>query len=633
MSIPGRNDPCPCGSGKKYKNCCGNLAAAPQRHVWSMESGDHALKESNAVSISKLLQEAVGLHQAGMLNEAIVLYRRVIPSCPDPAMVYNNMGLALQTQGKLNEAIASYRQALSLKPDFVGAYGNLGNAFQGLGRLSEAVDCYQKAISLKPDLADAHYNLGIVLSAQGKLDAAVESYGRALLYQPDNVAAYINMGNALQEQNKLREATECYRKVITLKPEFVEAYNNLGKVLKEQGELEEAISCHLKAISLNPSHADSHVDLALAYFDMGRFDNAQAILSDVLDIHPEHPGAWPILAGLRKMTPADSGWLDTALRLASDPELSEMKKVSLWFAIGKYYDDTKQYDLAFPAYQRANALADSQWCQKGMRFDRAELTRYFDDLAAAWPADPMKRLHGGSRQSRLPVLIVGMPRSGTTLTEQIIASHPEAFGAGELRFWGEQFKANRKPLLSATHEATLIATLASEYEQCLRRYSSEATRIVDKMPHNFTLIGLIHEVFPQARFIHTRRNPVDTCLSIYFHYLNSSHAYATSLENLAFYYREYERLMKHWRSVLPSDRFLEVSYEDLTDNQSEGSRRIIEFIGLEWDERCLDFHKTERRVGTYSNWQVRQKIYHSSKARWRHYEKHLGPLLGLLDEV
>ncbi len=355
--------------------------------------------------------------------------------------------------------------------------------------------------------------------------------------------------------------------------------------------------------------------------------------ADVLEIHPEHPGAWPILAQLRKMTPADSGWLDKALRLASDPELSQMKQVPLWFAIGKYYDDTKQYDLAFPAYQRANALADSLWRQKGMRFDRAELTRNFDDLAAAWPADRMKRLHGGSSQSRLPVLIVGMPRSGTSLTEQIIASHPEAAGAGELRFWGEQFKANRKPLLSGNHEAALLATLASEYEQRLRRYSSKGTRVVDKMPHNFTLIGLIHEVFPQAKFIHTRRNPVDTCLSIYFHYLNSSHAYATSLENLAFYYREYERLMQHWRSALPSDRLLEVSYEDLIDNQSEWSRRIIEFIGLEWDERCLDFHKTERSVGTYSNWQVRQKIYHSSKARWRHYEKHLEPLLGLLDQV
>jgi hypothetical protein len=235
----------------------------------------------------------------------------------------------------------------------------------------------------------------------------------------------------------------------------------------------------------------------------------------------------------------------------------------------------------------------------------------------------MARQKEGASSSQLPVLVVGMPRSGTSLIEQIIASHPEACGAGELAFWGEWAT---RPVV---HDPAFIAQAAHEYESSLQQHSVSAHRIVDKMPGNFLWLGLIHAVFPNAKIIHVRRNPVDTCLSIYFQNFSRAHSYKTSLDDLAYFYREYDRLMRHWRNVLPADRLLEISYEALTDNQAEESRRLIEFIGLEWDERCLDFHQTERKVGTSSNWQVRQKIYHTSRARWRNYEKHLGPLVGL----
>ncbi|MGC2458286.1 MAG: sulfotransferase, partial [Gallionellaceae bacterium] len=207
---------------------------------------------------------------------------------------------------------------------------------------------------------------------------------------------------------------------------------------------------------------------------------------------------------------------------------------------------------------------------------------------------------------------------------------PQAYGAGELPFWDDRFAAHQAEMLSGNFGATLIADAAAAYESRLRRHSAAALRIVDKMPGNFLWAGLIHLTFPQAKILHMQRNAVDTCVSIYFQHLMPSHSYGTDLDDLAFYYREYSKLMHHWRSVLPADRFLEVSYEELTDNQAACSRRIIEFIGLEWDERCLDFHKTERRVGTSSNWQVRQKIYNSSMERWRHYEAHLGSLLKAL---
>jgi hypothetical protein len=241
----------------------------------------------------------------------------------------------------------------------------------------------------------------------------------------------------------------------------------------------------------------------------------------------------------------------------------------------------------------------------------------------------MSQVSAGSSDSARPVFIVGMPRSGTSIIEQIIASHPKAFGAGELLFWGDVFKKHWKTVLDAKFENTLIAKLADNYLQVLSHIGKSAICVVDKMPGNFVHLGMIHLVFPNARIIHVQRNPIDTCLSNYFQMFSSGHNFTNDLDDLAYYYREYYRLMAHWREVIPADVFMDVSYEELVDNQEELSRQIIKFIGLDWDEHCLEFYKTERRVLTASHWQVRQKIYKTSVERWRNYEKYIGPLLSL----
>ena len=649
MSAPSRNDPCPCGSGKKYKQCC-------LRHEEALAAGKH----SGMASIQKAFQSALALHQAGRLPQAEAIYRQILqvaPNHPDalhflgaiahhdgnnqaavefirraisvnpsPSMHYN-LGNALQAQGKLDEAVEHYRKALALKPDYAEAHTNLGNALQAQGHLAAAAESYRRALALKPDLAVTHYNLGNVLQAQGKLGEAVGSYRKALALKPDYAEAHYNQGNALQAQGKIDEAVASYRKALAFRPDYAEAHNNLGNVLRKKGLLDEAIGHYRKALALKPDYADAHVSLAVVYIDSGQFEAARAELSKALELKPEHPVAWAMLASLRKMTEDDGDWLNTALRLVSKDSLSGKETFNLQFAIGKYYDDTQQYDLAFSAYSQANRLKR----QMEGAFDRSGFSGLIDGLIATCTADSLNRQREGASLSRRPVLIVGMPRSGTSLVEQIIASHPDAFGAGELTFWGQQVTANMAAVLSGNYAPALIAKMAAGYEQCLQHYSADAARVVDKMPDNFLWLGLIHTVFPQAGIIHTQRNPVDTCLSIYFQNFVSGHSYGTDLEDLAFYYREYDRLMRHWRTVLPADRFLEVPYEALVDDQAGWSRRIIEFTGLGWDERCLDFHKTERKVGTASNWQARQKIYRTSKARWRHYEKHLGPLLGLLD--
>ena len=624
-----RNAPCPCGSGKKYKKCCLGKAAAQSTPSQSTQPVSQNFNATNVAPPSEQLLQAVALHQAGKLDGAKAAYQSLLKENPDDCDALHYLGLIAFQQGDYADAARLIEQAIKLNGNIPAFHFNLGNAYKQLKQPDSAVDAYRKAAQLDPEFLKAYFNLGLALQAQGKLDEAAGHYRKALLIEPDFAEAYNNLGTALQTQGKPDEAIESYRKALALRPDFAEALNNLGNVLREDGRLDEAVEHYHQALVLRPDYADAHIGLAYLSLDFGKFEAAHNALSTALECRPEHPVAWAILASLHKMTVADESWLNTALRLVAqdNPALSGKETYSLWFAIGKYYDDTSQYDQAFAAYSQANRL--KRQIEGG--FEHTGFTQLVDTLIATYTAAFIRQQREGASLSERPVLIVGMPRSGTSLIEQIIASHPEAFGAGELTFWGQQTGANQAGILSGKYGSALIARIAGACEQHLQHYSATAARIVDKMPDNFLRLGFIATVFPQAKIIHSQRNPVDTCLSIHLANFSSGHSYATDLADLAFYYREYDRLMQHWRTVLPAERFLEVPYESLVDDQAGWSRRIIEFIGLDWDERCLDFDKTERTVGTASNWQVRQKIYRTSKARWRNYEKHLGPLLGLLD--
>ena len=651
MNKVDRNDPCLCGSGKKYKLCC-----------LKRDEALAASKRAEGISIPKSLQFALEHLQTGRLSQAEALYQQILQiepnnlealhylgiiayqsgkyeiaveiigktilANPSNPTCYVNLGNALKGQGNLDEAARQYLKALSLQPNYAEVHYNLGNTFQAQGKLDAAVESFQKALLLKPNYADALYNLGNAFREQGKLDQAVEHYHKALSLKPDYAEAHSNLGFALQELGRPEEAIEHFRTSLSYKSDIAETHNNLGNTFRLLGKSEEAINSFNKTLSINPEYADAYAGLAIVHSDLGQFEEAQIDISKALEFQPGHPIAWSLLSGLRKMTLEDTEWLNIALGSLSkvSPTISAQEKIALNFAIGKYYDDTRQYDLAFAAYQQGNRLKR----QREGTFNRDAFSRAVDAFVANYSADVVSQIWDGANLSERPVLIVGMPRSGTSLIEQIIASHPDGFGAGELTFWNSQAKANKESFMSGKFEPALIAGVASAYEQLLQQYSAEALRIVDKMPGNFYWLGLIKVIFPKAKIIHSQRNPIDTCLSIYFNNFASSHSYGTDLDDLAFYYREYTRLMHHWKTVLPSDQFLEVPYEALVDDQASWSQRIIEFIGLDWDERCLDFHKTERRVGTASNWQVRQKIYSTSKARWHNYENHLGPLLGLI---
>jgi tetratricopeptide (TPR) repeat protein len=442
---------------------------------------------------------------------------------------------------------------------------------------------------------------------------------------PDSPEAHNNMGSALRGLGRLDEAASHFRRALEIKPNFAKAHANLGGVLRSQGRASEAEThCH-RALALDPDSAPTLVLLAELRADQGQFGEAQAFLERAIAIEPQSPQAWAGVARWRTMTHGDTAWLAQAQQIA-DSGLPPQMEALLRYAIGKYFADVKAFGQAFSSYQRANEL--EKLCKA--KHDRGLLTETVDLLIRSYDREWLSRARNEALGAERPVFIVGMPRSGTTLAEQILASHPAVFGAGELPFWQTTVGTHELSVFHADTGHNALHRLANHYLALLQTLAPDALRVIDKMPGNFMFLGLIRAALPRARIIHMQRDPVDTCLSMYFQQFEGSAAYTNDLEDLAHYYSEYSRLMSHWRAILPADAMLEVPYEELVEDQEAWSRRLLEFIGLPWDARCLDFHRTERAVMTASNWQVRQKISKGSVGRWRGYADFVGPLLSLL---
>jgi tetratricopeptide (TPR) repeat protein len=672
MSAAGRNDPCPCGSGKKYKRCCGHAGsqgarpplpdAEPHpRDIGSLvalaNSGAHEAAERGArgllskhpragilwkiLSVALLRQGKAALpelHQAALL-------------LPDDAESHANLGAALCDQGRWVEALPSLRRALAIDPGNLQARADAGNALFRSGRAEEAMECYRRVLELDPRSADAHNNLGLCLASLGRREEAVANYEQALALEPRHAQALDNLGMAWRELGARSRAEALHRRALEIDPRRARSHYGIGSAQLERGRVEDAAASFQQVLDLEPAHVAAHLGLAAALRqqrrvveaqaicaralalaprsaeavwllgelrgDLGAFPEAQALYRRAIEIDPSFPSAFSSMALQRKMTAADAPWQRGVERLlAQGPPLSHA--IGLRYALGKYCDDLGRHDDAFHHYRLANELTK----RYGAVYDGEKLTRHVDKLIATFDAGFMSTPPRASASlSERPVFVLGMPRSGTSLAEQILASHSAVFGAGEISFWDDAFGAYDPQALSA---------IADEYLARTAQAPAGALRVVDKMPANFLYAGLIHAVFPRARIIHLRRHPIDTCLSIYFQNFLNAAAFCNDLEHLAHYYREYVRITDHWRAVLPATAFLEVPYEDLVADQERWTRRMLEFIELPWEPQCLEFHRAERVVITASKWQVRQSINAASVGRWRNYERYVGPLEALL---
>ena len=608
----GRNHPCACGSGKRYKSCCGRLAAA------------RCLPEDAGA----LLNAGNALGRRGRLEEAAASFRRALELQPEFAEAHNNFGDLLLELARFDEAAASFRRAIAIRPQYAAAYANLGKALLRLGDAQASAESCRRALELQPEFAEAHNSLGNALAYLARFDAAIAAFRRALAISPDFAEAHANLGNALRSIGWLDEAVAHYRRALSIDPEFVSVYGELATSLRLQGRTAEAEAACREALRLRPDSAATVAILAEVRADAGRFTEAQELFTRALSIDPESVEALSGTVRVRRMTAADSGWLAATQRVAgSGPPRREML---LRFAIGKYCDDVADYAQAFRNYRRANELAK----QLGPAHDRARLSRSIELIIRSHDATWIGARRACAHASMRPVFIVGMLRSGTTLAEQILASHAHIVGAGELTFWSEQLAAATSACAAGERDMggndRLVAASAA-YLELLRQRSADALRVVDKMPTNFLSLGLIHAALPRARIIHMRRNPIATCLSIYFQHFEAANTYANDLQDLAHYYGEYRRLMRHWRTTLPPGVLMEVPFEGLAEDLEGWTRKMLEFIEVPWDSRCLDFHATARTVVTASKWQVRQPIDARHVQRWRNYVEFIQPLMSLTE--
>jgi Flp pilus assembly protein TadD len=492
------------------------------------------------------------------------------------------------------------------------------------GRYAQAAQLFEEFLSLVPGNANALNALGVSLYNLGRYHEAEQRYREAIDADPEYCNAIVNLAALLQASPE--KAAPLLRRVLNINPKYPGARAMLGIMLLSTGDDHGARSALRKAAKVAPNDPIALLGLAQIARVDGRFDEAQSLLKRTLQISPKMPTAWAALNSTRKMTIADSDWFATAEQIA-DSGVPLWEETQLRFAMGKFCDDIKEYDRAFANYRRGNELLKSV----SDKYDRQVHGSFADDMIRVYTRETLAAIEEAGSASPKPVFVLGMPRSGTSLTEQIIASHPAAGGVGELDFWLKTAVANLDGIRQQILDLPARKKLAGDYLSRVERRCPDALRIVDKTPANSDYVGLILSVFPKARIIRMRRDPIDTCLSCYFQNFSTGMTYTMDLADLADYYRIHQRLMNHWCSALPSETILEVPYEGLVSDQETWTRKILNFIGLEWDKRCLAFYETKRSVVTASAWQVRQKVYGQSVQRWRNYEKFIGPLKGLRD--
>ncbi|NVZ20770.1 tetratricopeptide repeat-containing sulfotransferase family protein [Pseudomonas costantinii] len=599
--------------------------------------------------------------QQGLLAEAEQAARQAVALAPALVDAWSNLGIILQESGKLDDSLECLERVVTLRPDAAQAHNNLANTYRRLDRQDRAEWHYKQALSLDPNYAEAYSNLSFLLSSQGNFDDAVDAGRRAIELNPQLVDAYLNIAEAETQRLNHGEALRWLNALHTFAPQHVGGLTARAQVLKKGGLLDEALQCARQALALAPNDASVHnalgnalqaVDLhdeALEHFNQaialpgsvteeamiaravlllesGRKEEASAAFEQALTAFPGSIRALTGRSDSKTFKPGDADIAAMEAGLVRTEGLLLADKLTTHFALGKAYLDTGDSVRAFDHLDKGNRLKRSTFT-----FDSRAAQQWMQNIAGLFTDEFQSARQGMGAPSSLPVFIVGMPRSGTTLVEQILASHPQVQGAGELsslRLAVESQGVFPQNLVNCS--AQDLARIGHDYLQRIKPLADGRDRLVDKMPSNFIYAGLIPLILPGARIIHCRRDPVDTCLSCYSKQFGGEQLFTYDQTELGQFYRDYEVLMSHWRQLLPAESFIEVDYESVLDDLEGQAQRLIDFIDLPWDKACLDFHKTQRVVRTASVNQVRKPLYKTSKGRWRAHAEQLQPLLAAL---
>jgi tetratricopeptide (TPR) repeat protein len=546
---------------------------------------------SEPQQVAPLLALATQLLRAGRPADAIGLLRDAALLEPFNSTIQHDLGLACLEVGRVTDAIAALQRAVASDPHYTDAYFRLGIALEKLGNIGGAIVAYDRATKLLPSLTEAWFRAGALVYTLGHRDEALGCFRRAAVSGGKTGFGRLGKARALLIEDRNREAEQVLRETLVADPRNAMAYDLLGSLLSELGRFDEARACFERAITIAPLLAGSYYDLVRC----------------------------------RPVTSDDHGLLQGMQAALATPGLEAGQRLRLHLAIGKAAEDLGDYGLAMQHFDAADAVR-----RGSASFDSAAFSSEIDRLIEGCTPELIARAPELGSCDATPVLIIGMPRSGTTLVEQIASMHPQVAAGGELQFWNQR-GAGWHRSGAARDEKPFLAKGAADYLGLLRTIAPTAARVTDKMPFNFLWAGLVHLAFPRAIIIHCRRAAVDTALSIHQTHFHPSLAFPTGGSELVAYFRSYQRLIDHWRRVLPADRFFEVDYEDLTRAPEPLIRRIIAACGLAWHDACLRPECNPRAVKTPSKWQARQPIYRTSVARWRRYEPFLGPLRALVD--
>ena len=598
------------------------------------------------------LIELVG---TGKLHDAVERGQELLKIYPASFELHNLMGVALSRLGRAGDAVRHHEKALSIKPDFVEALWNLGKAHQALrneekciaahekaralrlgssdayknlaaayrsfGRLKAAIAQYKKALKLDPNSVGLLIELGNALGAAAEHESAIEQYEKAIAIDPNSVAAHNNLGYALIEAGRKDDAVNALLQAVFLKPDFAQAHNNLGNAYKHLGRYKDAVASYETALKLQPAYADAAINLGAAFTDLGLRDDAIESYQNALEITPRSARAHYNLSTVKKFKPADPQ-INQMNDLLAHNILNDAERMHLNFALGKANQDLGEHSAAFAYFADGNRLR-KQMINYDIETDRALFARIkplFDSRS------PVPDRQDEARQSDLsPIFIVGMPRSGTSLVEQILASHSEVHGAGELDLLERAIRKKDGALRDPSPRR--LELLAENYLSGLDTLSANGRFVTDKMPLNFRWIGWIRRAFPKAKIIHVQRDARAVCWSIFMRsFAMGGNAYAYDMNDISAFYCLYRDLMAFWEEQSPGAIY-HLRYEKLVAAQEEETRKLLDHAGLDWETACLDFHETSRSVATASSMQVRQTLYRGSSDAWRDYETFIAPMI------
>ncbi len=569
--------------------------------------------------------------QIGLFDEAESCCDRAIRLCPTHPMLHFNQGIARFRQEKLEQAAESFIKAIQLNPSYAEALHELGNVRQSQCRYEDAVPYYVQTIKHTPNNHLVFFNLGKAYSSMCKWGHAINAYNKAIVLMPDFEAAYNELSDVRLNRYQYDKVMELLAGALPRFPKSFDLHYKLGVACQESGETDKAYEYYIKCLALEPENANARASLAGIVGLQGDYKKAQELIEPLLSEETENPTAVITFAHFAHKFQREKEAEERVEKLLKDNDLQDSVRSKVSFALGKLLDSRGEYAAAFSAYNLANSL-------KGEVFSKEEAKRLFAAIKEVYSAENIACLPVSRNTSSSPIFILGMPRSGTTLTEQILASHPAVFGAGELHTIQQLIVSmpdrinsdSPYPWCMSEINVDLVEDLAALYRKEVDNRSGGAPRVTDKLPSNFINLGFINLLFPSAKIVHCLRDPMDTCLSCYFHNFSGDHSYSYALEDLGFYYNQYLDLMNHWKQVL-SIPVMDIRYEELISDQDSISRKLVDFCGLDWDDNCLGFYKTSRTVSTASHDQVRQPIYTRAVGRSEHYMEFLAPLKVSLD--